>query len=170
MEINNQRKPEDKTQLYGNGLVKKNHERIIFRGKLDSLQSKFLVAQAIISNHSDNDKLITELQDILNILREMMRCDALNEEYKNDKILGMSHDEIREHSHNPMKYYNIQQMLLPDYKMGIEYVLLNQLRSSIRELEIVAINAEKKDLTRELNRLSSVLHIMMCKYLAGYYK
>lgn len=170
MEINNQRKPEDKTQLYGNVLVKKNHERIIFRGKLDSLQSKFLVAQAIISNHSDNDKLITELQDILNILREMMRCDALNEEYKNDKILGMSHDEIREHSHNPMKYYNIQQMLLPDYKMGIEYVLLNQLRSSIRELEIVAINAEKKDLTRELNRLSSVLHIMMCKYLAGYYK
>ena len=100
----------------------------------------------------------------------MMRCDALNEEYKHDKILGMSHDEIREHSHNPMKYYNIQQMLLPDYKMGIEYVLLNQLRSSIRELEIVAINAEKKDLTRELNRLSSVLHIMMCKYLAGYYK
>ena len=170
MEINNQRKPEDNTQLYGNVLVKKNHERIIFRGKLDSLQSKFLVAQAIISNHSDNDKLITELQDILNILREMMRCDALNEEYKNDKILGMSHDEIREHSHNPMKYYNIQQMLLPDYKMGIEYVLLNQLRSSIRELEIVAINAEKKDLTRELNRLSSVLHIMMCKYLAGYYK
>ena len=170
MEINNQRKPEDKTQLYGNVLVKKNHERIIFRGKLDSLQSKFLVAQAIISNHSDNDKLMTELQDILNILREMMRCDALNEEYKNDKILGMSHDEIREHSHNPMKYYNIQQMLLPDYKMGIEYVLLNQLRSSIRELEIVAINAEKKDLTRELNRLSSVLHIMMCKYLAGYYK
>ena len=170
MEINNQRKPEDKTQLYGNVLVKKNHERIIFRGKLDILQSKFLVAQAIISNHSDNDKLITELQDILNILREMMRCDALNEEYKNDKILGMSHDEIREHSHNPMKYYNIQQMLLPDYKMGIEYVLLNQLRSSIRELEIVAINAEKKDLTRELNRLSSVLHIMMCKYLAGYYK
>ena len=170
MEINNQRKPEDKTQLYGNVLVKKNHERIIFRGKLYSLQSKFLVAQAIISNHSDNDKLITELQDILNILREMMRCDALNEEYKNDKILGMSHDEIREHSHNPMKYYNIQQMLLPDYKMGIEYVLLNQLRSSIRELEIVAINAEKKDLTRELNRLSSVLHIMMCKYLAGYYK
>ena len=170
MEINNQRKPEDKTQLYGNVLVKKNHERIIFRGKLDSLQSKFLVAQAISSNHSDNDKLITELQDILNILREMMRCDALNEEYKNDKILGMSHDEIREHSHNPMKYYNIQQMLLPDYKMGIEYVLLNQLRSSIRELEIVAINAEKKDLTRELNRLSSVLHIMMCKYLAGYYK
>ena len=170
MEINNQRKPEDKTQLYGNVLVKKNHERIIFRGKLDSLQSKFLVAQAIISNHSDNDKLITELQDILNILREMMRCDALNEEYKNDKILGMSHDEIREHSHNPMKYYNIQQMLLPDYKMGIEYVLLNQLRSSIRELEIVEINAEKKDLTRELNRLSSVLHIMMCKYLAGYYK
>ena len=170
MEINNQRKPEDKTQLYGNVLVKKNHERIIFRGKLDSLQSKFLVAQAIISNHSDNDKLITELQDILNILREMMRCDALNEEYKNDKILGMSHDEIREHSHNPMKYYNIQQMLLPDYNMGIEFVLLNQIRSSIRELEIVAINAEKKDLTRELNRLSSVLHIMMCKYLAGYYK
>lgn len=170
MDILSQRKPEDKTQLYGNVLVKKNHERIVFRGKLDSLQSKFLFAQVVISNHSGNEKLLDELQELLDLLREMMRCDALNEEYKNVKILGMTHDEIREHSHNPKKYYNVEQMLLPDYRMGMEYILLNQLRTAVREVEIAGINASKSDLTRELNRLSSILHIMMCKHLAGYYK
>ena len=48
--------------------------------------------------------------------------------------------------------------------------------AAIRETEVAACTAfhvEKKyirnDIIEELNRLSSALHIMMCKYLAGDY-
>ena len=70
-----------------------------------------------------------------------------------------------------------KQMVLPDYTMGAAYAMLNQIRAAIRETEVAACTAfhvEKKyvrgDIIEELNRLSSALHIMMCKYLAGEYE
>ncbi len=160
-------KPEHMTHLYGNVLVPKNHPRILFRGKLDSLQSLVVLDQA----------LIADLGDILSLLREMMRCDVLNEAFANERIIGLSHAELRERSHDPMKFYRIKQMTLPDYTMGKHYALLNQLRTEVRECETAAADAfceggkyTRVDIIEELNRLSSALHIMMCKYLAGEYR
>ena len=77
----------------------------------------------------------------------------------------------------PMKYYSIKQMVLPDHTLGKEYALLNQLRTSIREVEVSAAVAfkikggyERKDIIEGLNRLSSAIHVMMCMYLAGDYQ
>lgn len=169
-------KPEHMTQLSGNKLVCKDHPRILFRGKLDSLQASVVFGQAMIHASGGSEKLIEDLGDILKDLREMMRCDVLEEELHNETIIGLTHAELREHSHNPMKYYNIKQMILPDYTMGTEYAILNKLRTAVRETEVAACTAfhvEKKyirkDLIEELNRLSSALHIMMCRYLAGQY-
>lgn len=169
-------KPEHMTQLYGNMLVVKNHPRIYFRGKLDSLQALVVLDQAILAEAGENQKLIDDLNNILWVLREMMRCDVLDEEFRNEYIIGLNHAQLREHSHNPMKFYNIQQMTLPDYTMGKAYALLNQLRTAIRETEVAATEAfrvgqkyTRGDIIEELNRLSSALHIMMCKYLAGAY-
>lgn len=170
-------KPEHMTQLFGNKLVCKDHPRILFRGKLDSLQASVVLNQAMIKAAGGSETLIKDLGEILKDLREMMRCDVLDEEMATETILGLTHAELREHSHNPMKFYNIKQMVLPDYTMGTEYALLNQLRAAIRETEVAACKAfhvEKKyirnDIIEELNRLSSALHIMMCRYLAGWYK
>lgn len=169
-------KPEHMTQLFGNKLVCKDHPRILFRGKLDSLQASVVLDQAMIKSSGGSEKLIEDLGDILKDLREMMRCEVLDEEMHTEKIIGLTHEELREHSHNPMKFYNIKQMILPDYTMGVEYALLNQLRVSVRETEVAACEAfhvDKKyirgDIIEELNRLSSALHIMMCRYLAGQY-
>ena len=52
--------------------------------------------------------------------------------------------ELRAHSHNPMKYYKIKAMVLPDYSMGVEYALLNQIRTAIRETEVAAAGAYKE--------------------------
>ena len=41
------RKPEDMTHLYGNVLVEKDHPRIAFRGKLDSLEATDVIADTI---------------------------------------------------------------------------------------------------------------------------
>lgn len=170
-------KPEHMTQLFGNKLVCKDHPRILFRGKLDSLQALVVLNQAMIQASGGSEQLINDLGEILKDLREMMRCDVLDEEMKTETIIGLTHAELRAHSHNPMKYYNIKQMVLPDYTMGAAYAMLNQIRAAIRETEVAACTAfhvEKKyvrgDIIEELNRLSSALHIMMCKYLAGEYE
>ena len=36
----------------------------------------------------------------------------------------MTHQELRERSHNPQKFFGIKQMLLPDYTMGRDYALM----------------------------------------------
>lgn len=169
-------KPEHMTQLTGNKLVPKNHLRIIFRGKLDSLQSLIIRNQTAIAKNPRRSKLLEDLEDILKILQNIMRCDVLDEPFTIERIIGLTHAELREHSHNPMKFYNIRQMILPHYTMGEEYAILNQIRTAIRECEISAVNAYQvgndythQDILEEFNRLSSALHIMMCKYLAGEY-
>ncbi len=169
-------KPEHMTQIYGNMLVDKDHPRIRYRGKLDRLQAEVVNAQCVIKNTGKYIMIIDELGDILDVLREMMRCEVMDEPFANETIIGLNHKELRERSHNPMKFYNIKQMLLPDYNMGMVHSVLNVLRTSIREAEVIAVAAfkqnrklERTDIIEELNRLSSALHIMMCKYLAGEY-
>ena len=169
-------KPEHMTQLFGNKLVCKDHPRILFRGKLDALQADVVLAQAMIQAAGGSATLLNDLGDILKDLREMMKCEVLDEEMKVDAVIGLTHEELRAQSHNPMKYYNIKQMVLPDYTMGTEYAMLNKLRTSIRETEVAACQAFhdgkkyiRTDIIEELNRLSSALHIMMCRHLAGWY-
>ena len=168
-------KPEHMTQLFGNKLVCKDHPRILFRGKLDALQADVVLAQAMIQAAQGSQSLIKDLADILKDLREMMKCEVLDEEMAETKVIGLTHEELRAQSHNPMKYYNIKQMVLPDYTMGTEYAWLNKLRTAIRETEVAACQAFhsgktyiRKDIIEELNRLSSALHIIMCRHLAGW--
>ena len=143
-------KPEHMTHLYGNVLVVKNHPRILFRGKLDSLQALVVLAQATIAE-GGKQKLVDDLGNILGILREMMRCDVLDEAFRNETIIGLTHAELRERSHDPKKFYNIQQMVLPDYTMGKDYALLNHVRTAVRETEVAAAEAfrEGSKYTRE---------------------
>ena len=170
-------KPEHMTHLYGNTLVAKDHKRILFRGKLDSLEALFVLNQSILLEMGESEKLIEDLQDIVRSLRVMMPCDVLDEPFRREFLIGLSHKELREHSHNPMKYYNVKQMVLPDYTLGRAYALLNQLRAAVRETEVAAAAAfhegktyTREDIIEELNRMSSAMHIVMCKYLAGEYK
>ena len=169
-------KPEFMTQIFGNKLVDKNHPRIKYRGQLDFVQAEVVNAQCVVDKESHSAGLVKDLDDILDCLRKLMVAEIMEQAYDKDTILGLTHDELREHSHNPMKFYNIKQMQLPDHTMGIEYSLLNKIRTEIRIAELVAVDAFQEnrkmhriDIIEELNRLSSALHIMMCKYLAGEY-
>ncbi|BCJ94975.1 cobalamin adenosyltransferase [Anaerocolumna cellulosilytica] len=170
-------KPEHMTQLTGNTLVPKNHLRIHFRGKLDTLQAMVILTQATLAEAEGNKKIIEDLNDIKNILMDIMRCDILEETLSEHTIIGLTHKELRERSHDPQKFFNIKQMTMPDYTMGKTYALLNRLRTAIRETEVSAADAflmgakcTRSDIIEEFNRLSSALHIMMCMYLAGLYR
>ncbi|MDB0438871.1 cobalamin adenosyltransferase [Clostridioides difficile] len=169
-------KPEHMTHLNGNLLVFKDHKRIILRGKIDSLESKILEVQ-VLCNKKSLGKLVNELQEILEFVRNIMRCEVLEEKLDSFKLLGLSEKELREQSHNPKKYFGIGHEF-PTYKMGEEVVLINSIRTSTREAELCAYEAfkgeygevEREDLIKALNRLSSVFWIMIYKIRTGQYQ
>lgn len=169
------KKPECMTQLHDNILVSKCSDRIYFRGKIDSMESLVVYAQAEIAQINDIN-IVKDLDSILDALREIMRADVLEDEIKPVELIGMSFEEIHERSHNPQKYYGIEQCKLGDYKLGRAYALLNLIRSGIREAEVAAAKAfivdgktERADIIETLNRLSSAMHVMMSKLDAGEY-
>lgn len=168
-------KPEHMTHVYGNLLVFKDHKIIEFRGKMDSLESKILETQ-IIAHKIGSEKLIADLQEILNFVRWVLRCEVLKQEVGEFNLLGMTPEELREKSHYPKKYYGIGHEPV-EYSMGEAAVALNSCRTTIRETELVAYSAfkgeygdvQRPDIIKALNRLSSLFWIMIFKYRTGEY-
>lgn len=162
-----EKKPEYMTHLRGNQLVFKDDPRILFRGKVDSLQSTILELQYHLKESSEWLKL--GLDEMLHFSREILRAEVTETPLLIESLLGLSEEEIREHSHYPKKYYGVQHFL-PDVSMGFEIVMLNKLRTQVRELEIIcmqtfrqATKVERNDIVTALNRMSSAVYILMCR-------
>lgn len=163
-------KPEFMTHLYGNMLVFKDHPRIIFRGKIDDLDAEILLAQVLAKKHGLL-KLVDDLEEILAFVRNLFRCDVLNEPAGEFSLLGMTAAQLREISHNPKKYFG-KEHFLQHYSMGEVLLTLNKLRTLTRQTELAAYQAFKdangqvlrEDIIMALNRLSSLFWIMMYQY------
>ncbi len=151
-------KPEHMTHLSGDILVEKTHPRIAFRGKLDTLEGELLLA---IHNAP---QLRSKLEDILALAREIMACDVLEKPLIRDTLCGMTEAEQRRRSHFPQEYYG-QPHFMPSAEDGINVLLLNRLRCSVRETELAAARAypgsTRTDLLRALNRMSSTVYLLM---------
>lgn len=168
-------KPEHMTHLRGNVLVPKDHPRIALRGKLDSFQAKVIEAQ-IAAGDEGRDGVIANLQDVLAFAQDILASEVTELPFERDTLLGMRDDELRAVSHNPLKYYGSGH-LMPDYRMGRTVAALNSLRTLARETELAAMRAfatdadepQRPDLIRALNRLSSVVYILICRIQGGYY-
>jgi ethanolamine utilization cobalamin adenosyltransferase len=169
-------KPEEFTHIKGSQLVLKTHNRIIFRGKLDTFQA-YLISFIIEIQKDGNKQLADELMQILAYLRKMNRADVMDETLEFIDFNGWSDSEVRERSHHPKQYYGIGHFV-PDPSQGPVLAGLNMLRAKVRELEISALSAfmnqdsnisTRQDITISLNRLSSLIYIMMCQYLGGIY-
>ncbi len=170
-------KPVHMTILCGNVLVPKDHPQIAFRGKLESLQAQIILSQAMIAGHNGNQKLIDDLNDILIYLRNILRKHILTEPLEPAKMLGLTASELRERAKNPMQYFNVEQVGIPDYTRGLEYAQLNQLYTQTREAEVAAVAAfregnryTRNDILETLNDMSSAFRVMMFMHLAGEYK
>lgn len=172
-----EKKPEHMTQLNGNKLVAKDHKRIIFRGKIDTLQSKILEVQIQCRNLNEM-KVLKELEEVLTYVRKILEAEVLEKEFDIKTLIGLNSDELRAYSHNPKKHLSTEHIFYPNIDMGPTVILLNALRAESREVEISAYKAFKNeetestrpDISLALNRLSSCFYIMMCKYMAGKYK
>lgn len=169
-------KPEHMTHLRANVLVPKSHPRIEFRGQLDALQAEIICLQ-VKAEEAHTPKLVEDLSDILLSTRLILGAEVKDEPLAPVKILGMNTEELRSHSHNVKKYFGIDHPV-PDHRMGMMAADLNRLRTKVREAELSAMHAfengdgsvERTDIIEHLNRLSSGVYIVFCRWLTGYYK
>ena len=155
-------KPEHMTHLNGDVLVPKTHPRILFRGKMDTLEAELILCQLA------DPELITPVGEVLSLARQLIRCDVLEEPLVWDKLCGLTEEEQRRRSHFPQDYYG-QPHFMPSAADGPVIARLNRARCAAREAELAAANAfsdrdgspTRPDLLKALNRMSSMLYILM---------
>ena len=155
-------KPEHMTHLDAQILVPKNHPRILFRGKMDTLEAELILCQLAA------ERLITPVGEILELARRLIRCDVLNEPVPEGKLCGLTGDEQRRRSHFPQDYYG-QPHFMPGVEDGEVIARLNRARCAAREAELAGVtafcdregNPTRPDILRSLNRMSSMLYLLM---------
>ena len=161
-------KPEHMTHLKGNLLVPKTHPRIALRGRMDSLEADLLLCQL------NCEKWRAELGEILALARNLIRWDVLDEPAPEGKLCGLTAKELRSHSHRPQDYYG-QPHFMPEAADGAVILHLNRCRTAARAAELAAAAAftdengscTREDILRSLNRMSSMLYILMIREKAG---
>lgn len=190
------------------GYVTKDAPLILFRGALDHCQAEIIVTQAILDQElqfargldpyigSSLQRLQNDLQDLLDLLRDIMTAEYTGEPLKGVepdgsggtlRLFGLTLDELQEHSHNAEEHYGIPTMTRPDHRYGEVYAHLNLIRTELRQVETAAVrlflqNAavssgddfeaeapvvpDRQDILYVLNRLSSAAHVLMCRHLS----
>lgn len=161
-------KPESMTQLRANLLVYKDDPMIVFRGRIDSLEAEFLRGMLLMSCEKDQS-LAKGLKDVYLHLRKIMRAEVLGEPIKSFQVLGKDYEDIRKITHKPSDYFRGGHLVLTGEESPA-VIHLNVLRTSVREVEIIAVKAFKKegeiernDIVESLNRLSNAVYYLMLK-------
>ena len=157
-------KPEHMTHLDGVTLAPKTHPRIVFRGKLDSLEARLILCQR---KAPEFDR---ELSELLSYTRRLLRCEVLGEKVEEGTLFGMTSQELRQRSHFPQDYYG-QPHFMPEAADGETMAQLNLARVAAREAELAAAAAftgpegtvTRPDLIRAMNRLSSAIYLLMIR-------
>lgn len=157
-------KPEHMTHLDGITLAPKTHPRIVFRGKLDSLEARLLLCRLEVPEFD------RELGEILDYTRRLLRWEVLGQPVEEGKLLGLTEQELRRRSHFPQDYYG-QPHFMPEASDGKRMIHLNLARTAAREAELAAAAAftgpegtvTRPDLIRAMNRLSSAIYLLMIR-------
>ena len=157
-------KPEHMTHLDGVTLAPKTHPRIVFRGKLDSLEARLILCRL---KATEFDR---ELSELLSYTRKLLRCEVLGEKVEEVTLFGMTAQELRQRSHFPQDYYG-QPHFMPEAADGETMAQLNLARVAAREAELAAAAAftdadgrvTRPDLLKAMNRLSSAIYLLMIR-------
>ena len=155
-------KPEHMTHLNAEVLVPKTHPRIAFRGAVDTLEAELILAQLAAP------EMAGKLEEVLTLARKIIRCDVLEEPLEDASLCGLTEAELRRRSHFPQEYYGIPHFM-PSAADGKALARMNRARCAAREAELRACeafsdregNPTRPDLLRAMNRMSSMLYLLM---------
>ena len=161
-------KPEHMTHLNAQVLVRKDHPRIRFRGMIDLLESELLLCMKNCPAAS------AQLGEILDFVRELIRCDVLEETLRQDHLCGLTKEQLRSRSHRPQDYYG-QPHFMPSAADVTELLMVNRARCVARQAELAAVeafsdregNLTRTDILQAMNRVSSMLYLVMIGIKAG---
>ena len=161
-------KPEHMTHLNGEVLVPKTHPRIAFRGAMDTLEGSLILAQITAG------ELAPQIGEVLALARKLIRCDVLEEPLRQETLCGLTEAEQRERSHRPQDFYG-QAHFMPEWTDGKLVLALNKCRCAARAAELAAAaaftdengNCTRLDLLQALNRMSSMIYILMIREKSG---
>ena len=161
-------KPEHMTHLNAQVLVRKDHPRIRFRGMLDLLEAELLLCMGKCPSVQG------QLGEILDFVRELVRCDVLEEPVGKGTLCGLTMEQLRSRSHRPQDYYG-QPHFMPSASDAPELLLINRARCVARQGELAAVeafsdregNPTRMDILQAMNRVSSMLYLVMIGIKAG---
>ena len=110
----------------------------------------------------------------LELARQIIRREVLDEPMETGKLCGLTEEEQRKRSHFPQDYYG-QPHFMPQASDGLAIARLNRARCAAREAELAAVtalrdregNPTRPDILRALNRMSSMLYILMVQKKAA---
>ena len=156
-------KPEHMTHLNNQLLVSKTHPRIAFRGAIDLLEAQLLLCQSMA-----DELFYGKLQQALDLTRQLIRWDVLEEPAGEVTLDGMDGEQLRKRSHFPQDFYAVPHFM-PAGKDDKLLLQINLARGQARQAELAAVHAfsdregnpTRLDLLQALNRLSSYLYILM---------
>ena len=173
------KKAEYMTSLSGDRLVSKTHGRIVFRGLIDTLEAEVIEAQVLTSQLGE-EAICHGLGEILDCLRALMAAEVKETPFPPPFLFGMDAEEIHRLSHNTEG--SLGAVPMPAYTQGPLAARLNKLRAKVREAELLAVKVfgpgestqgtdasdfnPREDIILALNRLSSALWWLYCKYLS----
>jgi ethanolamine utilization protein EutL len=173
-------KPDHLTHLIDDAtLVRKTHPRIVARGKLDLLQAAILDAQ-VAADAEQARGLVGELGELLELARALVGAEVTGRPLPALRLFGMTGVEIRDATHHTRELYGVP-FMYPDVRQGPVVAKLNLARAIAREAEVAVLQAfaaetggataapSRPDLSEALNRLSSALYLLACKYVGGQY-
>ena len=163
-------KPEHMTHLDAQVLVEKTHPRIRFRGAIDTLEAELLLCQA-----DAPEAIYKQLGEVLALARNLIRWDVLEEPVGETKLCGLDQQALRNRSHRPQDYYG-QPHFMPSATDPKLLLQVNRARCMARSAELAAVEAFtdrdgkvcREDILRALNRMSSMLYLIMVQLKADH--
>jgi propanediol utilization protein/ethanolamine utilization cobalamin adenosyltransferase len=161
-------KPEYITHLSGKKLVVKSDPVIRLRGELDSFMTQLVETQIWFISKGCTG-MAEKLEEVVVFCRGLMQAEVLERKFVFPTIFGLNKDQLREVSHDPLKYFGVKHSFVSK-KEGMSVAKLHVLRAKSREVELAAVNAfvtpegrcSREDIVSALNRLSSIMYILVC--------
>ena len=145
---------------------------LIMLGLLIAGAIYIVVEKMINSRLKPFEQIPEQLEEILGCLRSILSAEVKEEPLGEIRLLGLDSAGLRRVSHHVQEEIGIPHPV-PSYRMGPTVAALNYLRTQVRETELAAALAfdspqgcTRRDVVEALNRLSSAVYILLCRYLA----